>query len=59
MYVTVMVCEEPVIANGKVLNNAVELIADRDVTVEVTCDDGYKLPENGNETVNPTLYCPG
>jgi len=56
MYVTVMVCEEPVIANGrvKVLNNAVELIADRDVTVEVTCDDGYQLPENGNEAANVT-----
>ena len=44
MYVTVMVCEKPVIANGtvKVVNNAVELIADRDVTVEVTCDDSYQ-----------------
>jgi len=44
IYVTVMVCEEPVIANGtvKVVNNAVELIADRDVTVEVTCDDSYQ-----------------
>jgi len=59
MYVTVMVCEEPVIANGKVLNNTVELIADRDVTVDVTCNDGYQLPESGNETVNATCTVQG
>ena len=59
MYVAVMVCEEPVIANGKVLNNAVELIADRDVTVEVTCNDRHQLPESGNETVNATCTVQG